>query len=168
MALAWWIGESKRRRPIKAPSERASNCCSALAPSSILSPDITVSSYDSQLSIAVTLGAMGRSRYGLILENEIRRQLLDDEQTPVDAIDARRWTGRHERRHIGSLRRTTANWRLGFDDDAVAIAGVRHEAANELESGPFDRLLRGQRVHAANVRDRHHGDGRLHRDQQGR
>src|SRR2546427_11765399 len=143
MARAWWIGEAKRRRPIKAPSERASNCCSALAPSSIVSSDITVSSYDSQLSIAVTLGLRALGWYRLILEDEIRRQLLDYEQTPVDAIDARRWTGGHERRHIGSLRRTTANWRLGFDDDAGAIAGVRHGAANELAYRPFDRLLRG-------------------------
>src|SRR3989442_14223646 len=121
------MGESKRRRPIKAPSERASNCCSALAPSSIVSSDITVSSYDSQLSIAVTLGAMGRSRYGLILEDQIRRQLLDDQQTLIDSVDARWCAGGHERRHVGTLGGTTAGHGLSPDHDAVRVTGLRRK-----------------------------------------
>src|SRR3989442_11713345 len=97
-------------------------------------------------------------RYGLKLEDLIRRQLLDDEQTLVDGVHARGWAGGHERGDVGSLRCTTAGHRLGPDNDAVRVAGLRRKAPNELESGFLDRLLRGQGVHTANVRDRHYGD----------
>src|SRR5438477_7877491 len=100
-----------------------------------------------------TLGGMGRN--GLVLEDEVRRQLLDDEQTLVDGFDPCRRAGGHEGRHVGSLGCTTAGYRLGPDNDAVPVAGLRYKAPRERESGLLDRLLRSQGVHTANVRDRH-------------
>src|SRR5437879_8706850 len=100
---------------------------------------------------------MGRN--GLVFEDEVRRQLLDDEQTLVDGFYPCGRAGGHEGRPVGSLGCTTAGYRLGPDNDAVSVAGLRYRAPGERESRLLDRLLRRQGVHTANIGDRHHGDG---------
>src|SRR2546421_11084506 len=91
-----------------------------------------------------TLGGMGRN--GLVLEDEVRRQLLDDEQALVDGPDPWGRAGGHEGSHVGSLGCTSAGHGLGPDNDAVPVTGLRRKAPDELESGLLDRLLRSQVV----------------------
>src|SRR5438552_18854629 len=80
-----------------------------------------------------TLGGVGRN--GLVFEDEVRRQLLDDEQTLVDGFDPCGRAGGHEGRHVGSRGRTTAGNGLRPDNDAVPVTGLRCKAPHELESG---------------------------------